>query len=78
MIVSLLQSSILAAINDRRSGALETPYPAPATVLYEDISDNVFDIVDVKGTGGSIKRVPATGLRHISTETARAGMNCAS
>lgn len=61
MIVSLLQSSILAAINDRRSGALETPYPAPATVLYEDISDNVFDIVDVKGTGGSIKRVPATG-----------------
>lgn len=61
MIVSLLQSSILAAINDRRSGALETPYPAPATVLYEDISDNVFDIVDVKGTGGSIKRAPATG-----------------
>lgn len=61
MIVSLLQSSILAAINDRRSGALETPYPAPATVFYEDISDNVFDIVDVKGTGGSIKRAPATG-----------------
>lgn len=61
MIVSLLQSTILAAINDRRSGALKTPYPAPATVFYEDISDNVFDIVDVKGIGGSIKRVPATG-----------------
>lgn len=61
MIVSLLQSTILAAINDRRSGALKTPYPVQATVFYEDISDNVFDIVDVKGIGGSIKRAPATG-----------------
>lgn len=61
MILSLLQSSVLAAINAQRSRALSAPYPSPVTVLSETISDNVFDIVDVKGIGGSIKRPPATG-----------------
>lgn len=61
MIVALLHSDILDAVNDRRSGTLSTPFPGTVNVATEYITDPVFDIVDVKGIGGSIKRQPNSG-----------------
>lgn len=61
MICRLLTTDAVAEINSTRPGDLPGPFPGPVNVPTEDIRDAVFDIVDVKGVGGSIKRAPHSG-----------------
>lgn len=58
---NLLKGDIASEINARRPGNLETDFPGEINVASEDITDEAFDIVDLRGGGGSIKRVINTG-----------------
>ena len=60
MLEDLLKGAMLDYINQHKAGNLDA-WSATPTVIFEDISDKVFDIKDVKNTGGSIKRAPHTG-----------------
>lgn len=60
MLEDLLKGAMLNYINQHRAGGLNVWATTP-TVVTEDISDKVFDIRDVRGTGGSIKCNPRSG-----------------
>lgn len=51
----LIKSELCKYINSRRSGTLEE-WENPVEILIELISDSIFDIVDLRGETGLIKR----------------------
>lgn len=56
----LIKSELVKYINSRRSGTLEE-WKNPVIVLIELISDSIFDIADLRGGIGSIKRAIGKG-----------------
>ncbi|MBD5326420.1 MAG: hypothetical protein HDS04_07070 [Bacteroides sp.] len=70
--IGLLQNDVVDAINAQRSGKLEYAFPNQAVVPFEDINDTTFDIIDVKGIGGSAKRPTGNGD---ATYINRSGIN---
>lgn len=56
----LLETEVVASINAQRNGSLAVWNKIP-TVRYEDISKELFDIVDGKGFTGTIERAKDKG-----------------
>lgn len=59
--IELYTSEVKDRINAKRSGNLKEDFPGTPVVEYEVINDAIFDIVDTKGTGGSVKRNQGEG-----------------
>lgn len=59
--IELYTSEVKDRINAKRPGNLKEDFPGTPVVEYEIINDAVFDIVDTKGIGGTIKRNPGEG-----------------
>lgn len=59
--IELYTSEIKDHINKKRPGNLREEFPGSPTVEYEVFNDKVFDIIDTKLTGGSIKRNQGEG-----------------
>ena len=60
MIETLLKTDFVRYLNNRQLGKLPTWIKTPV-VSQEDIIDKIFDIVDLRGAGGSIKRPNGAG-----------------
>lgn len=55
-----MKKDLVQVINQKRKGTLPE-YTVEPDVITEDIGDKIFDIVDEKGTTGSIKRAAGQG-----------------